>query len=229
MQQYFSFNESIGREIVIQGHEAPETEDAQAVLREPIPLKDTWVLHEQAKSNRYSTKRIVTFSTAQEFWEVWNGVPQPRVLLEGKKFMRVNTLNDQPPTIIDAIMIFRQGIEPEWEHETNANGGHFQLLLLRSGTVGGGGQIDEYWNNLVLGMVGETFVSSEMITGVRLVDKLNGTGKGTDGIRVELWYHSEATSTDVNNLRKSMEAILTTRLDGTSGPPLAMQETRWRR
>ena len=97
------------------------------------------------------------------------------------------------------------------------------MLLLRSGIVGGGGQIDEYWNNLVLGMIGETFVSSDMITGVRL----NGKGKGTDWIRVELWYHSEATPTDVNNLKKSMEAILTTRPDGTSGPAIAIQEARW--
>ena len=41
-------------------------------------------------------------------------------------------------------------------------------------------------------MVGETFESSNMITGVRLVDKLSGKGKVTDAIRVELWYHSKA-------------------------------------
>ena len=28
---------------------------------------------------------------------------------------------------IDAIMIFREGISPEWEDQANANGGHFQI------------------------------------------------------------------------------------------------------
>ena len=136
MQPYLSFNKSNGMNFEIQGHAEPETEEVQAALREPMPLKDTWALHEQAASGRYTTKKIVTFSTAQEFWGVWNGIPQPSELLEWKKLIQENS-SGQPPIAIDAIMIFREGIAPEWEHEANANGGHF-LLQLRPGTVGGG-------------------------------------------------------------------------------------------
>ena len=35
-------------------------------------------------------------------------------------------------------------------------------------------QVDEYWNNLVLGMIGATIEPANMITGLRLVDKLSG-------------------------------------------------------
>merc|ERR1712113_1150597 len=114
-----------------------------------------------------------------------------------------------PPHSIDAIMIFRDGISPEWEDPANANGGHFQIQLKPQTAAG---QIDEYWNNLVLALVGESFDCSSMITGVRLVDKLSGKGKVTDAIRVELWYHSKATKSDVEAMKKSMDKILTTKL-----------------
>lgn len=78
----------------------------------------------------------------------------------------------------DAIMIFRESIRPEWEDKMNTNGGHFQFQLKPS--VGGGqarlkrleatrGQVDEYWNNLVLGVIGATIEPANMITGIRLV------------------------------------------------------------
>jgi translation initiation factor 4E len=214
-QPYLSFNDSIGMRFKIPGYPDEEAEEVAAALREPMPLKEKWALWEQVATGGYATKKVVTFGTAQEFWGVWNGIPQPSELLEGKKLVREQSSGQ--PLSIDAIMVFREGISPEWEDHANANGGHFQIQLKPSTT---GGQIDEYWNNLVLGVVGETFESSNMITGVRLVDKLSGKGKVTDAIRVELWYHSKATTVDVNNIKKSMDKILTTRLDGTPGPVL---------
>merc|ERR550525_2042255 len=101
-------------------------------------------------------------------------------------------------------MLFRDGISPEWEDHANAGGGHFQILL-KPNAQGGGGQIDEYWNNLVLGIIGETIDHGDIITGVRLVDKLTGKGKVNDCIRLELWYHTRATPQECNALRRSME------------------------
>ena len=66
----------------------------------------------------------------------------------------------------------------------NANGGHFQFQLKPSV---GGGQIDEHWNNLVLGMIGATIEPANMITGVRLVDKLSGP-RAANVIRLEVWF-----------------------------------------
>merc|ERR1719277_1607864 len=85
---------------------------------------------------------------------------------------------------VEALMIFRDGVRPEWEDEANASGGHFQFQLK---PVLGGGQIDEYWNNLVLGMIGATIKPADMITGVRLVDKLSGA-RASDVIRIEVWF-----------------------------------------
>merc|ERR1740117_2686098 len=111
-------------------------------------------------------------------------------------------------------MIFREGICPEWEDTANASGGHFQIQLK---PAAGGVQIDEYWNNLVLEMVGECLEPASCVTGVRIVDKLSGKGKVTDAIRLELWYHSKTSPSEVASLKRSMEKCLVTRLDGTSG------------
>jgi len=222
MQQWLSFNESQpgGGKFVIPGYPEEDSEEVKALLREPMPLKRSWVLWEQvATATRdYATRKVVVFSTAQEFWEIWNGVPQPSELLDGKRFMR--------EAAIDAIMIFQEGISPEWEDTANANGGHFQIHLK---PPTGGGQIDEYWNNLVLAVIGETMDGGNNITGVRLVDKLSMKGKVTDIIRLELWYHSKATIADVTLLKKSMEKCLLTRLDGSQAKefkPEAIQDKK---
>ena len=68
---------------------------------------------------------------------------------------------------IDARMVFREGITPEWEDEANAQGGHLQVQFKSSLD---GGQLDEYWNNLVLGVIGGTIGPADVVTGVRLVN-----------------------------------------------------------
>merc|ERR1719277_632822 len=113
---------------------------------------------------------------------------------------------------VEALMIFRDGVRPEWEDEANASGGHFQYQLKPNA---GGGQIDEFWNNLVLGMIGSTIKPANMITGVRLVDKLSGS-RAANVIRIELWFSNFADTAEVNLLRKNTELCLGSRLDGST-------------
>ena len=51
--------------------------------------------------------------------------------------------------------------------------GHLQVQFKPSL---GGGQLDEYWNNLVLGVIGGTIEPAGVITGVRLVNVYVGFG-----------------------------------------------------
>ncbi|CAK9049395.1 unnamed protein product [Durusdinium trenchii] len=215
--QYLSFNEAVGGKGKI--NNLPEEDsDTQKALLDPMPLKDTWVLWEQAvaaegRGNSYheSMKEIVAFKTAQDFWSIWNGVPQPSELLDNKRITRDNGGGSQ--TAIDAIMLFKQGVRPEWEDPLNASGGHFQVQL-KPGI--GGAQIDEYWNNIVLGMVGGTIEPYDVITGVRLVDKLSGA-KAAGILRIELWFARYDDQTSVTALKKNMEKCICQKLDGTAG------------
>ena len=204
--------------------DADDLEEKDEVLRKELPLKYTWVIWEQimqspegrggggAGQTQYSdaTHKVAPFQTVQDFWKLWNHIPQPSELLDQKRMVR-----EQPDGlhVIDAIMIFRENIRPEWEDKMNATGGHFQFQLK---PAIGGAQIDEYWNNLVLGMIGSTIEPSNMITGLRLVDKLSGP-RGANGIRIEVWFTDFDNHTAVQTLRKNVEKCMSTRLDGGQG------------
>jgi len=197
---------------------AEDIDEKDELLKKDLPLRFTWVIWEQimqssdGKAAQYSdaTHKVAPFSSVQDFWKLWNHMPQPSELLEQKRMVR-----EQPDGlhVIDAIMIFRDNIRPEWEDKMNANGGHFQFQLKPNV---GGGQIDEYWNNIVLGMVGATIEPSQMITGVRLVDKLSGP-RQANGIRLEVWFTNYDDTASVTTLRKNVEKCMATRLDGTTG------------
>jgi len=197
---------------------AENVDEKDELLKKELPLRFTWVIWEQimqssdGKAAQYSdaTHKVAPFSTVQDFWKLWNHMPQPSELLEQKRMVREQA---DGLHVIDAIMIFRDNIRPEWEDKMNSNGGHFQFQLKPNV---GGGQIDEYWNNIVLGMVGATIEPSQMITGVRLVDKLNGP-RQANGIRLEVWFTNIDDQTAVAQLRKNVEKCMATRLDGTVG------------
>jgi len=214
-QAHLSFNESFNQNLKFT---TEDTEENEELLKKDLPLRYTWCIWEQimqssdGKQSQYSdaTHKVAGCSTVQEFWKLWNHMPQPSELLEQKRMVR-----EQPDGlhVIDAIMIFRENIRPEWEDKMNAQGGHFQFQLKPNV---GGGQIDEYWNNLVLGMIGATIEPANMITGVRLVDKLSGP-RAANVIRLEVWFTNYDDTQSVNLLRRNVEKCMATRLDGSLG------------
>lgn len=219
-QQWLSFNDSVSGKGNFGLDE--DTDEVKEALKQPMQLKDKWVLWEQVvgeKAAAYgdATKQVTNFSTVQEFWKIWNGMPQPSELLTGSG-MRIM----RGQVAVDALMIFKEGVKPEWEDKLNSVGGHFQIQLKPSI---GGGQIDEYWNNLVLGMVGGYLEPSDMITGLRLVDKLGGA-KAINAIRIELWFTKYADTNAVNTLKKNMEKCLGTRVDGSVTPLLVKPDIK---
>mmetsp|Transcript_64230 Transcript_64230/g.140795 ORF Transcript_64230/g.140795 Transcript_64230/m.140795 type:complete len:228 (-) Transcript_64230:78-761(-) len=212
---YLSFNETVNANLKFTSDNSAENEE---MLKKDLPLRYTWSIWEQIMANdkaaAYSdaTHKVAAFSTVQEFWKLWNHMPQPSELFEQKRMVR-----EQPDGlhVIDAIMIFRENIRPEWEDKMNTNGGHFQFQL--KPTVGGG-QVDEYWNNLVLGVIGATIEPANMITGIRLVDKLSGP-RAAGVIRLEVWFTNMEDTAATQALKKSVEKCMATRLDGTVGAP----------
>mmetsp|Transcript_84769 Transcript_84769/g.245091 ORF Transcript_84769/g.245091 Transcript_84769/m.245091 type:complete len:252 (-) Transcript_84769:139-894(-) len=220
---YLSFNKNMTSEKDL-GPE-PDAETLEQMKQVDPELSATWVIWEQHKQSKDSSKdyaeamkQIVSFSTAKEFWGCWSHLPQPSELLEGKKFVR-ETRGSRD--IVDSIAIFRKGIQPEWEDPQNANGGHFQLTL-KPGKVTGG-LIDELWNNVVLGMVSDYIEPASMITGVRLVDKLDAKGNKAV-LRIELWFNEmddESKSGGqgkVYDLRGSFERCIRMGMDGRDKP-----------
>lgn len=209
---FLSFNEAVNPSLTF----AAEDADADEISKE-LPLRCTWAVWEQImqtgdKAAQYSdaTHQVSSFSTVQDFWRHWNHLPQPSELLEQKRMVREK---GEGVHAIDALMIFREGVRPEWEDQFNAKGGHLQYQLKPSV---GGGQVDEYWNNLVLGLIGASIEPANMVTGVRLVDKLSGP-RAANAIRLEVWFSNYEDTQAVNTLRRNVEKCMATRLDGSVG------------
>mmetsp|Transcript_57857 Transcript_57857/g.161486 ORF Transcript_57857/g.161486 Transcript_57857/m.161486 type:complete len:235 (-) Transcript_57857:121-825(-) len=221
--QYLSFNTKISPGLA--SYQTPTATELEDMRNKDPQLGFTWTIWEQimqtndAKTAQYSdaTHKVASFATVKGFWRYWNHLPQPSELLDGKKFVREagDTRN-----VVDALMMFREGIKPEWEDEKNASGGHFQFQLKPTLS---GGTIDEYWNNIVLGMIGGTIEPAEMITGVRLVDKLNQARNPF--IRIEVWFTNFEDAERVDALQRNLEKCMTLRLDGTQSNPAAWGKT----
>mmetsp|Transcript_15228 Transcript_15228/g.40598 ORF Transcript_15228/g.40598 Transcript_15228/m.40598 type:complete len:239 (+) Transcript_15228:104-820(+) len=216
--QFLSFNSKISPDIG--SFQQPSASDLEEMKSKDPPLRYTWTIWEQiaqnpadkAKDYSDATHRVATFSTVKGFWKYWNHLPQPSELLDGKKFVREA---DGSRSIVDALMVFREGIKPEWEDPVNASGGHFQFQLPASL---GGGPVDEKWNNIVLGLVGGSIEPAEMITGVRLVDKIVLKSRNP-AVRIEVWFSNMDDADKVDLLESNLQKCMAARLDGTCGQP----------
>eukprot|EP00931_Biecheleriopsis_adriatica_P076913 TRINITY_DN50573_c0_g1_i1.p1 TRINITY_DN50573_c0_g1~~TRINITY_DN50573_c0_g1_i1.p1 ORF type:complete len:228 (-),score=57.88 TRINITY_DN50573_c0_g1_i1:32-715(-) len=194
-----------------------EEDNEDSSIPDVLPLRQTWVVWQQfmasgAKKLPYgaSTRQIATVTTVEEFWRTWDLLPQPSELFAKRM---VHTADHGIG--VDAIMVFRDGVLPQWEDAANADGGHFQFQFK---TSVGGAQLDEYWNNIVLASVGGVLEPSDMITGLRLVDKLAAGKSG--GMRMEVWFDSIADQKAVATLQRNVERCLATKpLEGKIGAP----------
>ena len=96
--------------------------------------------------------------------------------------------------VIDSLMcfsIFREGVRPMWEDKRNNDGGewYFRGFLPL-------GDLDAYWEESILGLIGETLDPSDELCGVRIIDKSrvhSGKPHVRAAYRLELWFK---TSTD---------------------------------
>jgi len=214
---------SVGLNDALSSAPAPVTGD------EKLTLKYTWVFWEQNRqadaevaSTTYGdlTRSVATMSTVQEFWSTFNTLPQPSELLSIR-----DPSSEEPANPVGSFMFFKQGVRPEWEDPLNKSGGHFQFTLqtdkFRSVAKENASIketdvlaiLDEYWNNIVLSLIGNTFPGSVDITGLRLVDKSrHGKSSKPQGhVRVEIWF---SQTTKIDKLRETIERILKTRPQG---------------
>lgn len=151
------------------------------------PLQNTWCIweHESSKnSSDYGSNmnHLGSFNTIEEFWRYYNHVPRPsQVFYDGKTNKRVGDRQ------IESFALFKEGIKPEWEDAQNAKGGEWMCRERLTPAL-----LDLYWENLVLGLIGETIDNGDEICGARVVDK--SRGKDTY-YRFELWLRGTDPST----------------------------------
>lgn len=187
-----------------------------------VKFPTAWCLWEKPVGNHSSNDHdhyssamrcLCRITNVEEFWRYWLCVPQPGELLEGKHFVR--DIGNGELTVIDTLMLFREGVRPEWEDAANASGGHFQFMFKPASV--NGSLIDEYWNNLAMGICGGTIEPRDQITGIRLLDK---TSAGRNScIRIEVWFKDYSNQEAVHALRQGVESCMAKRIDGSIGNP----------
>lgn len=109
-----------------------------------LPLHRKWVLwfdnpklKKEGMSWQDNLNNCGSFSTAEQFWEVFNNVKPPAQL----------SLNSN-------YHIFMEGVIPMWEDPNNCKGGKFVLTLPKRDSKAG--KLDEWWLFTVLALIGET-------------------------------------------------------------------------
>ncbi|KAL7491150.1 hypothetical protein ACHAWT_000620 [Skeletonema menzelii] len=155
------------------------------------PLEHEWVLwkhiachKKDANAWKDSMKELGTFSTIEDFWRYFNHVPRPsEIFYDGESKKKVGMNNE----VIEEYSLFKKGIEPEWGDPLNKPGGEWFWRTHLDSDV-----LDLFWQNLVLGVVGESIEDASLglhINGVRVVDK----GKNYPIFKIELWMDTKDT------------------------------------
>lgn len=149
-----------------------------------FPLNRTWSLWEMWDQNINSgddsayknrMKEISTFNSLTSFWQHWHVLPHadPKQIFTDMPQKMRRTYGGIK---IDSVGIFVEGVEPAWEDPANKTGCDIYAKIQVSVDV-----LKDIWDRFVFGVIGETIPHSEVITGVRIVEKLRGVTK------IELW------------------------------------------
>ncbi|KAI9798673.1 MAG: hypothetical protein M1833_004662 [Piccolia ochrophora] len=104
-------------------------------------LKYTWIVWYRPPTSKYSdyeksTIPLASISSVESFWTIYSHLKRPSSL----------------PSISD-YHIFKQGIRPVWEDKENRKGGKW-IVRLKKGVA------DRYWEELLLGIVGDQFAEA---------------------------------------------------------------------
>ncbi|KAH3685649.1 hypothetical protein WICPIJ_003396 [Wickerhamomyces pijperi] len=136
------------------------------------PLNSKWTLWYTKPSNGKEAwsdllKPIISFSSVEEFWGIFNSVPAPSELpLKGD------------------YHLFRDDIKPEWEDIRNSEGGRWSFEFKSKNNV----DINELWLRGLMSVIGETIQDDE--------DEVNGIvlNNRKFAYRVSLWTKTTSKS-----------------------------------
>ncbi|KAL7713866.1 Eukaryotic translation initiation factor 4E [Entamoeba marina] len=90
-------------------------------------------------------QKVGSCKTAEEFWGVFDAIP------------KLDTME-----IGSDLSLFKNNVKPLWEDDANANGGKLQMIFADTEPR----LCQQYWRDILLTAIGETFPFTECINGV---------------------------------------------------------------
>ena len=151
------------------------------------PLQRKWCIWEQWNQNENTSgdflnymENIGSFETLHSFWQHWHVLPHsdPTKLFFNRK-ENVRKVIAERHKHIDGIGLFEEGVQPAWEDEVNKNGSD---ILARKEFEWD--KLKDLWTRLVFAVIGETLPYSELIVGVRIIDKYYT-------YKIEIWLRQD--------------------------------------
>jgi len=137
--------------------ESPEIEKKEILTIEKDfnvkhPLQNSWTLwydnpgHKTNSKNwSQNLKQVLSFSTVEDFWSLWNNIRPSSQLISGSNYH-----------------FFKTGVEPKWEDPVNSKGGKWILQVSQKQRQK---LLDQLWLFTVLAMIGEDFPESDKVCG----------------------------------------------------------------
>eukprot|EP00474_Spongospora_subterranea_P009344 CRZ09802.1 hypothetical protein [Spongospora subterranea] len=128
------------------------------------PLQNQWTLWFHSMPNNGTSwesnlQQVGTFDTVEMFWRYYRNAILPSCLDFKSNYL-----------------LFKHGIQPMWEDPQNANGGKW-IVFMKNDRA----QLDSYWENLILGLIGETVDSD----GDEICGAVISRRRGAD--RIAVW------------------------------------------
>merc|ERR1712071_51642 len=140
------------------------------------PLQHEWTIWYMTAHSKVDFNdrviRIQDFGTVEDFWSIFHHI-RPASLLQNKM----------------DYMVFKKGIQPQWEDGRNKNGG--KITVNMQPCQRGQGTIDNMWLEVVLTMIGEGFEPH----GEEICGSVVSLRKSMD--RLSLWI-ADSTNRDAN-------------------------------
>lgn len=155
-------------------------------------------------------KQLCSFQTVEDFWRYFNHLPKvSEVFFDGECRKKVGPEGKT----IEEYSLFKKGIEPEWGDPANSSGGEWFCRQYFEGDV-----LDLYWQNLVMGLIGETIedvvsVSSSANANAKIENYINGA-RVVDKSRVfpmyklEIWINTRDAKVK-EKIRQRLVEIMT--------------------
>lgn len=122
----------------------PSILEADEVIKHPLEHTwGFWLYTNESKNWADNIKQLTLFDTVEDYWCLYHHTKLPSELVSGQDYA-----------------IFKSGIRPMWEDPANRPGGRWFINLEQKFKV-----MDRVWVDLVLLMIGENFVNTDLICG----------------------------------------------------------------
>jgi len=132
----------------------------------------------EQESYENNLRAIGTFGTVEDFWRYYNHLVKPSRLEFNSNYH-----------------FFKEGIKPMWEDAANSKGGKW-VFTFREKNI-----LDSCWENVVLGLVGETLDVDNEITGAVM-------SRRKAGDRIAVWNKTQDNEVAILGIGRKLKAML---------------------